>query len=132
MITVRGVYYYGLRDPSCQPFEHMSRKWPSALDLIGSNGSNPSVSFHTDYRSWEEADAQALKIATSNRRTGELWITVKGLLRGPFVTLGKKEVVGAFGVQGALPAELVVQRMYAFEAKTMPTYDYSILLKRRP
>lgn len=134
IVAVRGIEYYGLRARSCpEEFVTGGRRWPWALDLVHSSdfhaGEEP-VDFVTDEVSWAEWGDTLMREAKRGLR-GEVWITVLGKVRAPreYVRADGK-VFGGYGHLGALPAQLVVKRIFDIEVKRdPPTYDYSIILK---
>jgi hypothetical protein len=71
VVTVRGVYYYGLRQECAQ--KCTNGLWPSFIELEGGGDSAWAALAHSD----EEVEARAKQ--TGNRF--EIWVTVVGRLR---------------------------------------------------
>lgn len=114
VISVRGVYYYGLRE-TC-PQKCANGPWPSFLDLTGAAlpGSGSGVS---DDSGWA-ALARVMKDVKGRAKAGrrfEIRVTAVGQLKtgarrsplGPCDAIGSGRV--GYGHLGAFPAELAVQ-----------------------
>ncbi len=81
MLTVRGIYYGGLRQ-QCPQVCPTGEPWPSVLDLATSSYSGDEslrVPFVTDQNSWDSLDAATLRAARSAEKV-EVWATVRGYL----------------------------------------------------
>jgi len=123
MVTVRGVYYYGLRQ-ECQQ-KCAGDLWPSFINLEGGKegvGNELAKTLQS-----VENDAKA----TGKRF--EIWVTVVGRLQtrakhsrhGPC----DKESWGlpGYGHLGVFPAQIIVESFRAIEVKVNPQspYDYA-------
>jgi hypothetical protein len=129
LVTVRGVYFHGLRD-ACAA-KCADGPWPSFLDLEGG----------TEDFIWAPLDAglrDAWKRAKAGQRV-ELWVTVVGVLktnarRSP---LGPCDKIGSgyfgFGHLGAFPAQIKVKEIRDVELKQndKSPYDYSTVFPAR-
>jgi len=133
-VTVRGIYWSGLRQTCTQPFSTSDHTWPSAINLVDSDyvaGTEESVPFKTDRESWDKLDEIAIREGKAGRRE-EIWVTVTGRLRAPEAYIRKDgRVRGGYGHLGVYPAELVVERVSDVEIRPTPTYDYKAILRRR-
>jgi hypothetical protein len=135
MVTVRGVYYFGLREESCQStFVSDGRSWPSALDLVDSSfpaDGDSAVSFATDDESWNKLDEIVIREARQ-RQYLQIWVTVVAQVRGPQRRLrtGQSRSIGGYGHLGMYPAQLVVKRIDNIIVRPTPTYDYRNMLPR--
>jgi len=131
MIAVRGIYWYGLREPCRSPIIAADRQWPSAVNLIDVRGAVTggfAVDFQTDQRSWDALDMFVAREAKAGHRE-QIWVTVIGLLQSPDPSSGR--ILGGYGHLGAYPAQLVVKRVSDIKVKAEPTYDYRQLLKSK-
>jgi hypothetical protein len=130
LVTVRGIYWHGLRQPCPDSFVTLDHKWPSALnlvdsDLVATQGQN--VPFKTDRKSWDVLDEITLREIREGRHE-EIWVTAVGKLRTPEGYIRDDgRVAGGYGHLGVFPAELVVQRVFDIEIKATPTYDYGLM-----
>lgn len=133
MVTVTGIYWRGLRQTCTEPFSTGGHEWPSAIFFVGSDfvaGTDESVAFETDERSWEDLDEIVIREAKAGRRE-EIWATMTGKLLAPESYLRKDgRVVGGYGPLGVFPAQLVVERIVDVEIKPNPTYEYREMLRR--
>jgi hypothetical protein len=131
LISVKGIYYRGVRQNCAGSFVTNTRVWPSAIYLIGTREdvAYSAIDFVTDYESWNKVDERVLAVGR-NARKAEIWVTVEGFLRGPRHR-PDGTIVGGFGEQGIYPAELVVKRIYGVDVSLLPTYDYGALLPSR-
>ena len=122
LVSVRGVYYYGLRQ-ECLP-KCTQGAWPSFIWLTG--GGN-----------WDDLDKAERKLEIDAKRTGkrfELRVTVTGHLHtkikpsplAPCVTTWP-----GYGHFSQYPAEIVVDRFTDIDAKANPQspYDYSYIYR---
>jgi hypothetical protein len=138
-ISVRGVYYYGLRQ-DCPQKCATGEPWPSALELAdsGYHWSGERVPFATDQHSWDALDALLLEKARSGEKI-ELWVTVLGHLKvhrgsplGPcdWVANGISDGLQVRGRSGAV---LIVKRFSAAEVRYNPQtpYDYTVFRQKR-
>jgi hypothetical protein len=139
-ITVRGIYYSGLRQ-RCPQVCPSGQPWPSALDLVdskfaGENGVR--VPFSTDQAGWDSLDLAALRAADGGEKA-EVWTTVEGYLVVPLKSsLGPCDLA-ANGMFGGLHARgwhggyVVVHRIHDVEVRRNAAagYDYSIF-RRKP
>jgi hypothetical protein len=127
LVTVRGIYYYGLRQDCAYkcaggPWPSFGR-WPSFIDLEGGSDATWVALTKTDRR--VEAEA---------KRTGkrfEIWVTVKGRLnaksmRSPFDPCDRN-TWGTYGHLGAFPAQITVESLRDIEVRSNPQspYDYA-------
>jgi hypothetical protein len=121
LVTVRGVYYYGLRQ-KC-PCKCAENPWPSFIDLEG--GSDAA---------WEALNKTDRAVQTEAKRTGkrfEIWVTVKGRLHArsinsPIDPCDRKSW-GHYGHLGAFPAQITVESFREVEVRSNPQspYDYA-------
>jgi hypothetical protein len=130
VITVKGIFFYGLRQPNCpQAFVTGDHKWPSVINWVNSNYPADEyerpVEFVTDEDSWNKLELLTLTEGRKGRRE-EIWVTAEGRLRGPqrYLRPGVKGGMGGYGHLGVLPAELIVKRVIKIEIEPTPTYDY--------
>jgi hypothetical protein len=125
VVTVRGVYYYGLRQ-EC-PQKCASEVWLSFIELSGKESSDPEMDAFIKLHQRVEDEA---------KRTGkrfEIWVTATGELhthahRWSFtpcnrITWG----LPGYGHLGAYPAEIVADGLKDIEVKENPRspYDYA-------
>jgi hypothetical protein len=121
LVSVRGVYYYGLRQ-EC-PYECAGGPWPSFIDLEGGGSAT-----------WAALNKAERQVETEAKRTSErfeIWVTVKGRLnvrpmRSPFDPCDRK-TWGHYGHLGAFPAQITVESLRDIEIRSNPQspYDYS-------
>ena len=140
MVSVRGVYYNGLRQRCPQQCPN-GDPWPSVLDLVSSQypRDDGTPSFATEEPSWDAVDASVLQRARAGDR-GEIWVTVRGYLiarSGSPIGPCDLEANGMFGgvqVRGWYGALLIVQRISDLEFRRNPAsqYDYQTYLGRTP
>jgi hypothetical protein len=123
LVTVRGVYFYGLRQ-HC-PQTCAAGPWPSFLDLAGSDSAGDAI-----WAGVATAERTAAREAKEGRRV-EVWVTVRGRLktsehRSP-VGPCDRAVEGGFGHLGAFPAQIVVEAIEDIQIVPNPAsrYDYS-------
>ena len=122
MVTVRGVYYYGLRQ-ECQQ-KCASGLWPSFIDL---EGGRQGV--------WDELSNTLGSVENDAKATGkrfEIWVTVTGRLqtrakrsrRGP---CDRKSWGVGYGHLNVFPAQIVIESVHDVEVKVNPQsrYDYA-------
>ncbi len=132
MVSIRGVYWYGLRQSCPEPFVTDGHRWPSAVNLVDSGSPllEPGVaSFATDRQSWDQLDEVVLREARAGHREG-IWVTVTGMIQAPASYLREDgQVVGGYGHLGVFPAELVVERVSDILIKADPSYDYREFLQ---
>jgi hypothetical protein len=133
VVTLRGVYWNGLRDHCSQPLVTGDHVWPSAVNLVDSeypSFASDVAHFKTDVRSWDELDAIVLREAKARRREA-IWVSVTGLVRAPASYVREDgKVVAGYGHLGTLPVELVVKQIRDVLIKPTPTYDYGALVPR--
>ena len=138
-ISVRGVYYHGLRQ-ACPQKCATGEPWPSVLDLANSDydWSGELSPFATDQQSWDALDAMVLEKARSGEKI-ELWVTVLGQLRvrkgsplGPCDSVANG-MSGGLQVRGAYGGVLIVKRFSAVEVRHNPQtpYAYTLYLRKR-
>ncbi|MGC2658849.1 MAG: hypothetical protein WA324_12905 [Bryobacteraceae bacterium] len=121
-VTVRGVYYYGLRQ-EC-PQKCAAGLWPSFINLEGGTDAT-----------WDALSKTVRTVETEAKTTGkrfEIWVTVVGRLR----TRAKRSSLGpcdkkswglpGYGHLGAFPAQIDVDSFRDIEVKVNPQspYDY--------
>jgi hypothetical protein len=122
VVTVRGVYYYGLRQ-EC-PQKCTDGLWPSFINLEG--GGN--ATWVALAKANEDVEAKAKQ--TGNRF--EIWVTVVGRLQ----TRGKRSSLGpcdrkswglGYGHLNAYPAQIMIQSFRDIEVRVNPQspYDYA-------
>lgn len=128
LVTVRGVYWFGLRQSCKAPFITQGHSWPLALNLVGSTSASDSASvpFVTDDIAWDKLDLSAIALAKAGRKA-ELWVTVVGLLRAPASYF--RGGAGGYGHLNVFPAELVIKTVRNIVTIQRPTYDYGRLIK---
>jgi hypothetical protein len=102
VVTVRGIYYYGLRQ-DC-PQKCAGGLWPSFINLEGG-----------DNAVWEDLAKADRQVEAEAKRTGrrfELWVTVVGRLQttarnSPLGPCDRKSLgLGGYGHLGAFPAQI--------------------------
>jgi hypothetical protein len=121
-VSVRGVYYYGLRQTCSQKCTGVGVVWPSFINLQGG-----------DNRTWaalEEASRRTESQAKQTKRRYEVWVTITGRLKtfagrsflGPCDIRGW----GTFGHLGQFPAQIDVESIGDIHVKENPgsPYDY--------
>lgn len=121
MISVRGVYYFGLRDSGCSNhLETQGWVWPTALWVTDSSDRSgvdeQPVEFSTDSasrRELDETEARLLKEIKAKRK--RLVVTITGLLRTreKYVRVDTHygRIGNGYGHLNAFPAELVIKRV---------------------
>jgi hypothetical protein len=125
VITVKGVYYYGLRQ-EC-PQKCATDESPSFIALAGKEGRDPEADAFIKLNQHVEDEA---------KRTGkrfEIWVTVTGELhthahRWSFTPCNRTTWgLPGYGHLGAYPAEIVPQGLKDIEVKENPRspYDYA-------
>ncbi|MGA2147281.1 MAG: hypothetical protein ABSH49_20235 [Bryobacteraceae bacterium] len=123
VVTVRGVYYYGLRQECAEKCK--DGLWPSFIDLEGSTN-----------ETWAALAKSERDVETEAKRSGkrfELWVTVVGRLqtRAKRSALGpcdrKSWGLGGYGHLGAFPAQIIVESFRDIEVRVNPQspYDYA-------
>jgi hypothetical protein len=123
VVTVRGVYYYGLRQECAEKCK--SGLWPSFINLEGG----------TD-ETWAALAKSERDVEAEAKRSGkrfELWVTVVGRLqtRTKRSALGpcdrKSWGLGGYGHLGAFPAQIIVESFRAVEVlvNAQSPYDYA-------
>jgi hypothetical protein len=122
VVTVRGVYYYGLRQ-EC-PQKCMDGAWPSFIELEG--GGNAAWLALAKTSEGVEADAKQ----TGNRF--EIWVTVVGRLqtrtkRSPLGPCDRKSWGLGYGHLNAYPAQITIESFREIEVRVNPhsPYDYA-------
>jgi hypothetical protein len=130
MVTVVGIYWYGLRQSCAEPLVTAGHTWPSAIAMVDSDfpaAYGEPVPFRTDTKSWDRLYKRVREEAAMERRE-EIWVTAVGLLQAPasYVNSRGQVVVGYLGV---FPAQLVVKRIVGISIRSNPTYDYRELLR---
>lgn len=131
VVTVRGIYWYGLRERCREQLVTGDHTWPSAIDMVDADSpvsDGVAAHFKTDSMSWERLDQAVRKVAASGKKR-EIWITVTGMIRAP-VSYRRRdgEIVGGYGHLGVFPAQLVVKEIGDVAVKDIQTYDYRELL----
>ena len=134
MITVRGIYWYGLRQSCSQPLTTGNHLWPSAVNLVdtdfASRAYQSTLSFETDRKSWDDLEKLVIREAKLGR-SEEIWTTITGKLIAPEAYIRSDgQVVGGYGESNVFPAELVVKAVIDTAVRRVPTYDYQKLLRR--
>ena len=122
VVTVRGVYYYGLRQ-EC-PQKCKTGVWPSVLHLEGGDDGIWAALARTE----RDVEAEAKR---SGKRF-EIWVTVVGRLQ----TVAKHSRLGpcnrnswgpGYGHLGVFPAQITVETIRDIEIRISPQspYDYA-------
>lgn len=120
VVTVRGVYYYGLRQ-QC-PQKCAVGLWPSFINLVGGEDTAWNALAKTE----KEVEAKA----QGSGKRFEIWVTVVGRLEAPAKRspLGPCDRIawGNYGHLGGYPAQLAVSAFRDIEVKVNPRspYDY--------
>ncbi len=132
-MSVRGIYYYGLRQ-TC-PQTCATGPWPSFVDLIGADSARLDelpVTFTTNMQSWDALNKvhRAVERDAKQGKRVEIWVTVLGQLRAnPRSPIGPCDEVAnrGYGHLGAFPAQLVVKSFSNIEVvpNANSPYDYS-------
>ncbi len=138
LITVRAVYYYGLRD-AC-PDKCADGPWPSFMNLTGSGVKAPPESLATRldgafYHDDLEKVVRSVETEAKKGKRFEIWVTVVGYLEATrrLSKLGPCDRIGSrytgYGHLGAYPAQLVLHHFQKIEVKDNPAspYDYANL-----
>lgn len=123
LVTVRGVYYYGLRQ-EC-PQKCADGQWPSFINIEGGGDGAWAALAKTD----QDVEAEA-------KRTGkrfEVWVTVVGRLqtRAKHSPLGpcdrKSWGMAGYGHLNVYPAQIMVETFRDIEVRVNPQspYDYA-------
>lgn len=129
-LTVRGIYYFGLRQPNCGwSLVAGGRIWPMALDLVGIDEIEPGSDSRTSVpASWQWLQTLVIQQGRTGQQA-EIWLTVTGQLRGPRrESVPNGGVTAGYGHLAAFPAQLIVERIRNIEVKPIPTFDYSRML----
>jgi hypothetical protein len=122
-VTVRGVYYYGLRQ-EC-PEKCIDGVWPSFINLEGGSDAVWAALARADRDMEAEAKQSAKRF--------ELWVTVVGRLetRARHSSLGPCDRtrwgIPGYGHLGGYPAQIIVERFRDIEVRVNPQsrYDYA-------
>ncbi len=123
VVTVRGVYFYGLRQECTQ--KCTSSLWPSFINLQGS-----------DDATWADLNKAEREVETEAKATGkrfEIWVTVVGRLQtivkpSPLGPCDRKRWErGGYGHLGAFPSQITVEYFRNIEIRLNPhsPYDYA-------
>lgn len=123
VVTVRGVYYWGLRQECVEKCK--VGLWPSFINLEGG----------TD-EAWTAMAKTERDVEAEAKRTGkrfEIWVTVVGSLqtRAKRSRLGpcdrKSWGLGGYGHLGAFPAQITVESFRDIEVRVNPrsAYDHA-------
>jgi len=124
-VTVRGVYYWGLRE-AC-PQKCPDGGWPSFVDLVGEEANWDAVA----------GAEQTVQLEAKKGKRFEIWVTVAGQLK----TMAKRSPLGpcdkvgsryfGYGHLGMFPAQLVVKEFRDIEVKENPKspYDYGSMYR---
>ncbi len=122
VVTVRGVYYYGLRQECTQKCK--TGLWPSFINLEG--GADET---------WAALAKAERDVEAEAKRSGkrfEIWVTVVGRLQ----TVAKRSRLGpcdrknwgpGYGHLGVFPAQIIVESIRDIEVRVNPQspYDYA-------
>jgi hypothetical protein len=121
-VTVRGVYYYGLRQ-DC-PQKCAGRLWPSFINLKAGTDT-----------AWDALAKAERAVETEAKATGqrfEIWVTVVGRLqtrakRSPLGPCDRESWGVGYGHLNAFPAQIVVESFRDVEVRVNPQlpYDYA-------
>jgi hypothetical protein len=122
VVTVRGVYYYGLRE-EC-PQKCADGMWPSFIDLEGA-----------DDATWADLAKAEREVESEAKVTGkrlEVWVTVVGRLQtrakpSPLGPCDRKRQGLGYGHLNAFPARITVESFRNIEIRVNPhsSYDYA-------
>ena len=123
VVTVRGIFYYGLRQ-QC-PQKCTDGLWPSFIDLKGANG-----------LSWADLAKALREVESEAKATGkrfEIWVTVVSRLQtivrpSPLGTCDRKSwQLGGYGHLGAFPSQITVESFRDIEIRVNKNspYDYA-------
>jgi hypothetical protein len=123
VVSVRGVYYYGLRQ-EC-PQKCSDGLWPSFINLEGGGD--------TTWADLAKADREVEAEAKATGKRFEVWVTVVGRLqtRAKRSRLGpcdrKSWGLAGYGHLGAFPAQITVESFRNIEIRVNPKspYDYA-------
>jgi hypothetical protein len=130
VVTVRGVYYYGLRQ-EC-PQKCATEVWPSFIALVGKESSDPETA-RRNAEAFANLHRQAEDEAKRTGKRFEIWVTVTGELHThaqprSFVPCDRKSWgMPGYGHLGVYPAEIVAEGLKDIEVKENPRspYDYA-------
>jgi hypothetical protein len=122
VVTIRGVYYYGLRQ-DC-PQNCADGPWPSFVNLEGGAAAN-----------WNALSKVQQTVEVEAKKTGkrfEIWVTVMGRVqtrarRSPLGPCDRKSWgMYGYGHLGAFPAQIVVESIRDIDVKknAQSLYDY--------
>jgi len=132
LISIRGIYWEGLREDCPHPLVTAGHVWPSALNLAHSDLPAPageSVPFKTDAKSWDHLQETVKREAHAGARE-EIWVIAVGEVRAPVAYIRTDgQIVGGYGHLGAYPAEFVVKEVTNIKITPLPSYDYGELLR---
>jgi hypothetical protein len=129
MVTMSGVYWDSLQ-PCRPPLVIGGVRYPYAINLTGSGTAareGMPVPFTTDQKGFEDLQFLEMREARAGRREA-ICVVIRGLVHAAHVR-GDGRVFGGYGHLGALPAELVVDRVMSVSIKRTPVYDYGRLLR---
>jgi len=112
VVTVKGIYWYGLRQSCAEPFVTGKHTWPTVIDMVHSDirgAAGEEAPFTTDNQSWDRLQLFVRQEARAGRRE-EIWVTVVGMLRAPESYVKRDgTVVGGYGRLSLCPAQLVMK-----------------------
>ena len=122
VVTVRGVYYFGLRQ-EC-PQKCAGGVWPSFINIEGA-----------DDATWAELAKAEREVETEAKVSGkrfEIWVTVSGRLqtrgrRSPLGPCDRKRWGLGYGHLNVFPAQITVESFRNIEIRANPLspYDYT-------
>jgi hypothetical protein len=129
LVTVTGIYWYGLRETCPGRFVTGEREWPTVLLIVDRRQSDPKfgrLPFQTDYASWDRMDEVIMRQAKAHFH-GAIQVTITGQVQSDYTQFGQKLLSG-YGHLGSFPAQLVVKRIVDVSLLSRPVYNYGNLL----
>ena len=127
-MTIRGIYFFDLRETCGGEVIIGNRKWPSVIQPLKSYGADDHANFTTDFGSWKALDELTRREAQAHKRE-EIWVRISGRLQVVDADkIARGAAVRGFGHSGNFPAALFVKQILRVEIKPNPSYDYGDLL----
>jgi hypothetical protein len=128
LVTIRGIYFFDLRDTCGSEVIIGNRTWPSIIQPLNSYRAGVHGNFTTDFGSLKALDALTWREAQAHKRE-EIWVRISGTLQ--VVDVRKNApggVARGFGHSGSFPAALFVKQVLSVEIKPNPSHNYGDLL----